>query len=266
MNLQKSINNWFVEKTLERRLGGMWREDERDYLAHQKISANQILSPEENIKIGTVGTFGTHIGNQGMVSTCTCWGVKYILEIMLGILLRKKITIPIENILYPQQARRNSQYDKWDIKKNGDTLRNAMLSVVENGVIFNNYDVKTGDHKYEKVFIEGFARIDQDDNKKRLKYYDIAEAITEWHEKGHPVYTGAQIYGKMIDDDGYLLTKGKLRGGHQFNVSGSSTGMKKLSNSWGEHWGNDGFFHIENSTLKNLFGFYVFYGLRIEKV
>jgi len=197
----------------------------------------------------------TNIKDQKRTNRCSAFGCTTAVEIMLTRRLRKKIWIDPAQLWQHQKTRRSflgSRYsvENWDIEKKGDTMDNVLMSLIENGLIFNDYD-ENGKAVWKKVTFDGFSRI-----------RGGPKECEKWIRKGHPLITGSGVFDNYIKDGFWLVSGVKRWGAHLFVVPTVRYNFK-LENSWGNRWGDHGATNLFRLDMQKCFGPYVLYGMKV---
>ena len=233
-----------------RKLGAIEYVDDRDF-EPDVIKLGQIEYPagfEETNLIDVPPK------NQKLTNRCVAYGGTVGVEIMLTRRLNKKIGIdPIQ--LWNLQKRRRAELAKkdpsqgWNMEKKGDTANNMLNCLVQDGLVFDDYD-KNGNPHWKRVKFDGYTRLRGDE----LEY-------EQWIKKGHPIITGSSVFAGYVKN-GFWKFVGKRIGGHLFAVPYVFYDFKML-NSWGGRWCDHGTAKIERFNLKKCFGKYILYGMKI---
>lgn len=201
----------------------------------------------------------SYIADGFVVHNCTAYALAAVVESMLIRKLKKFVTVDPQQFVINQKARRyllglKSLRQKWDIDKEGDTLQNALQACVDNKIHFLDYLPISGEKWPRTVKFEGYARVEKS-----------IEDISEWVEKGHPIYTGTNVWDNYVDSEGYWQTRGKKkRGGHAFHLPQIRNDEPVLENSWGQRWNGEGTAPIRNLDIRDLYTPYVLYGMEID--
>lgn len=243
-------------------------DDKRDYGIDQVGEDKLIGSP-----LGK-GNRSLIIKNQGRTNRCTAYALSYVIEAMLAahaIKNKKGWTRPYvdEELMWDNQIKRRAFKDsrsyadtKKSMERGGDYLHNAMGAVIENGVYF--YRHLGGVKKKYHVTFKGYARADKRDGKK-LSPLDTFENIKKLNDAGHPTYTGSHL-GEPWYDIAVWNVVPRGRGGHAYSQTDATENNLFGPNSWGDKWGDKGYWYVHGSKSRELFGPYYLFGMRVKEV
>ena len=231
-------------ETIKRLIGyrkyGAINEEDKEYV-HKTPKASQIEVNHPDFKYLPQGLINSEIKNQGNTNRCTAYSVATIIETMLTRRLHQNIDIDPKQIWDMQLKTGGSE-------KKGDRIFNPLDQVVKNGLEFVTHDIN-GVAEIRKVTFDSKHMVKPDEWDK-------------WIKDGHPIASGLDVYGNIIDKTYQAKFTGKLRGAHAVPIL-ASYGNFRLQNSWGESWGLKGTFFLNHADRNKMYSSYVLLGMNI---
>lgn len=192
--------------------------DERDFSALHLFGDPQIELP----RFVNLNVVPAH--NQGKSMHCTAYALTHIEEI-LNTLEHKMTALADPEEQWANQRANRGNYP--NMEKDGDSLQNALDSLVKYGLANKNTSIQVESYK-----IEGYARIQK-----------TLSDFKSWLARGFPIYTGWNRHCFAIV------------------AYNDSTQTFTALNSYGPKWGKkkDGTFDISYSDIHKLFTPYIIY-------
>ena len=229
-----------------------------------KVTPSNLASVRESLP-AKYETEHTGIRNQGNCGSCYSFGASACLE---GLHKKNGKTIDLSEQDFMMKAREISGSNGGC---NGWYLDTSMRLLRDNGVILEKECPYTGQ---EKACQQGstlykskaFSQISEYTAHDKMK-----EEIKKALKKYGPVYCGFAVYSDFggFHRGVYHYTTGYLRGYHAVCIVGwddtaevgdGTKGAWKVKNSWGESWGENGYFRIGYSQMKNKVKFATCFG------
>jgi C1A family cysteine protease len=234
--------------------------DQRDFLfqVSAPISLPEICDLRENC---------TKIQDQGQLGSCTSQAVTEAIEFLQ---IKNKDNFEDLSRLFVYYNTRSLMGRLYIYYDSGASIRDAVRSVVKYGVCNEDlwkYDINKFKRKPPKVaYSDGLTH-------KCETYYRLnsIKDIKECLVTGFPVICGFTVYSSFETDEvartgivGMPKKNDKKEGGHAilivgFNdimINGETKGYFICQNSWGEGWGDKGFFYMPYDYLSMMFDFW----------
>ena len=223
--------------------------DDRD---HKKVYAIHPSIKNGTIKVIDIRDHCSPVFNQGKLGSCTanavCANYEYIFMKKHG-LIKSQSEIFSRLFVYWNERELENSTDK----DSGASIRDGIRSIHTHGVPLEKYwpyDIaKFADKPDDQAFIAAFNHVN-------IKYARLDKNLDQLKQclaEGNPFVFGFAVYESFESDDiaetGIMSVptqNEKLLGGHAVMAVGVDENTKCfiIQNSWGDKWGDDGFFYM----------------------
>lgn len=219
--------------------------DIRDF----KFSARGVIKHDDLPTLVNLKEQCPPVYDQGPIGSCTAQAIIANYEF----LLRRQYASDLEPLsrlflYYCERERENTvEIDA------GATLRTGMKVIADIGVckdsswlyITADFNARPNSECFEQATIH-----------QALRYEKVSQDLTSLKEclaAGFPFVFGFAVYENFYQGDGIFMDfpKGRLMGGHAVMAVGYDDTLQRFTirNSWGESWGDGGYFYMPYSIL-----------------
>lgn len=143
-------------------------------------------------------------------------------------------------------------------KDEGAYLIDGITSLQTHGICDEKYWEYIIENIYTKPTNEAYINAKNNFIIEAFTISNNIESIKEWLDKNEPIATGIPIYSNFISSKTGIIENpnksDKLLGGHAVIICGYNDFDERfiMRNSWGTHWGDNGYFYLSYSYILNI--------------
>lgn len=227
-----------------------WKQnsvDDRDnlYGVHRLTGTAGVVTLPEEIDLSS---YVYEVFHQGQTSSCVGHALAQAIRIRQTQLLSKIVEKPSPLFIYALARQNESALDRDE----GCMPRSALKALMKLGfcsercwplkqeTLFTMPSATAFQDAYDHRFVGGYYNLLGNSTQSRAQQIRIALYY------GYPVVFGMQVDEAFEDYTGGISARptGELLGGHMMCLLGYGPGYFRGVNSWGENWGENGFFRI----------------------